>query len=213
MFKEIKNISQKLESCIIMFSCGRDSIVMLDLFHKYFKNKTKILYLYFYPNLSIRNEIIKYYENQYEIKIEQFPHWDTSYLYLKKIKFKQKDIEDYFRYKYNISYIAYGYRRSESIQRFGMLNNSNIKNGIDLKNKKCYPLMNWSRKQIEYYIKKERLKLSVDYYSGYRDINVFKGDALLWLYNNHKEDYEKIKIVYPGIEGELIRAKDGIGAI
>lgn len=203
LYKSIKTIAEHIGSAIVFFSCGKDSIVMLDLFQKYFKGETKIVFLYIHKGLKIREDILRYYENRYNIKIDQYPQFDTGAIFGKKLK--QKDIEEYCRQKYNIDYLAYGYRRDESVNRSGILNVTNI--GIDERNKKLYPLFHWTKRDVLNYVKQEKLPLPVDYDYGFRDVNIFKGEYLLWLYNNYRDDYEVIKQQYPKIEGELLKSR------
>lgn len=204
MLDSIKAIAENIDSAIVFFSTGKDSVVMLNLFHKYMQGRFKAIYLYIYKGLKIRENVLKYYEKQYKIKIDQYPQFDVSYMKRTK-KLKQADIETFIRNKYNIQYLAYGYRKNESLERRGIL--KYVKNGIDEKYNKLYPVADWSEKDIFKYIKLNKLVLPIDYNYGFRDINIFKGNSLLWLYNNFREDYETIKKQYPLIEGELLRVK------
>ena len=97
-------------------------------------------------------------------------------------KLKQGDIESFIRNKFNIKWLAYGYRKTDSLERRGIL--KNVINGIDEKYNKLYPITDWSAKDVMKYIKNEKLLLPIDYNYGFRDINIFKGRSLVWLYNN-----------------------------
>jgi phosphoadenosine phosphosulfate reductase len=199
----IKAIADGVEFAIVFFSCGKDATTMLSLFNKYMPKRYKAIFLYIHKGLSIREKIITYYENRFKIKIDQYPKFDVAFMFKKKLK--QPDIEAFIRDKYDCEWLAYGYRKDESLQRRGML--KHIGNGIDYKYKKLYPLSDWKQSDVWKYIKAEKLILPPDYAAGFRDINIFKGDALLWLYREYYNDYLIIKDQYPDIEGELLKAQ------
>ena len=193
------------DGAICFFSTGKDSVVMLDLIQRFFKRPDhEYIFLYMYKGLFIRETVLSHYSKRYKIEFQQYPQFDVSSRITGK-KLKQANIEKFIRAKHNKIWMFYGYRKTESLERRGMM--AHIDNGIDWKYKKLYPIADWSARDVLAYIKRNRLVLPPDYRSGFRDINSFKGEALLWLYNNYRGDYEIIKAQYPGIEGELIRAK------
>ncbi len=207
LYSSIKHIASSIpDEAIIFFSTGKDSVVMLDLIQRFFKNPGhEYIFLYFHKGLSIRESVLSHYSKRYGIEFQQYPQFDVGSQVGVKKKLKQSNIEKYIRAKHNKIWMFYGYRKNESLERRGML--AHIDNGIDWKYKKLYPLADWSARDALHYIKKNRLVLPPDYRSGYRDINGFKGNSLLWLYQNYRSDYELIKSQYPAIEGELIRAR------
>lgn len=212
LFKVIRTIASEINDAIVMFSTGKDSIVTLDLCCKFIKN-IKVVHLYFVKDLSYRDRFLKYYEDRYSVKIDKYPQVDVSRIFSNKAftnnikdvpKLKQVDMELYLRKEYNMSYLAYGYRKDESLQRRGHLTSCNA---FEKKFKRFFPVADWSQKDIFNYIKKEKLPLPVEYSFGFRDINFFEGEGLMWLYRNYPEDYEKMKLQYPFIGAELLRAK------
>lgn len=212
LYDSITNIS-RVKNIGIMFSCGRDSIVMIDLFMKYAKKSvSKIVFMYYCPDMSFDEKILQYYEKRYSIKIERIPHFDVSYMLndnKKHKKLKMSDSEKLIKKEYELLYLAFGYRKDESLQRRGML--SNLPYNIDAKYKRIYPLADWSKKHVEKYVKSKKLVLPAEYAYGYRDINTFKGSSILYIYNNYPDDYKKIIKMFPDVEGELMRAQQGLG--
>jgi phosphoadenosine phosphosulfate reductase len=166
------------------------------------------VFLYFVKGLSFQEKVIQYYERRYKIKINRFPHNDVKFIMErdKKRKIGQADMENFLRDKFDISFIIYGYRKDESLQRRGMM--AHLDHGIDWKYKKIYPLAEWREPHIRKYVKQKRLVLPDSYRMGYRDINSLKGDALMYIYNNFPEDYRKIITLYPHIEAERIRVEN-----
>jgi phosphoadenosine phosphosulfate reductase len=162
MIDTVKQISDilKNEPIIVMFSTGKDSIVMSDLLVKGYSGKKEFVFLYFVPGLEIKQRIIEHYEERWNIKIHQQPHFITMTMKTGK-KYKMGDIEHGLRAKYNISYIAQGVRRCEGMARRGML--AHLPYGIDERNKKLYPIADYTDKQIFSYIKLNKLILPTEY--------------------------------------------------
>jgi len=78
-------------------------------------------------------------------------------------------------------------------------------NGIDWKYKKLTPLHIWAKKDIDNYIKQNRLILAPEVYSGFRNIDIYKGESLEWLKNNFPDDYQKWVTKYPMAQADFIR--------
>jgi 3'-phosphoadenosine 5'-phosphosulfate sulfotransferase (PAPS reductase)/FAD synthetase len=198
--KQINDIL-KNEPIIVMFSTGKDSIVMADLLVKGYSGKKEFVFLYFVEGLEIKQRIIEHYEKRWKIKIHQQPHFDSMALKTGK-KYKMADIEHGLRAKFNISYIAQGVRRDESMARRGML--AHLPYGIDEKYKKLYPVVDFSAKDIMAYIKLNKLPLPVEYSHGWKhDFSVPDVDGLVYLKNNFPNDYKKVIAEFPQLEARV----------
>jgi phosphoadenosine phosphosulfate reductase len=197
--------SENITEAIVYFSTGKDSIVTLDLCKKYIKN-IKVINLY-YNECQYRKDFIKYYEDRYGIEIIRRPHPYLARQYRENIYgCGYRDIplmtlgehDKYIKTEYNISYIAYGYKKTDSLSRRGMIYHGD---GIDKRNKYLYPVADFNNKQIMKYIKDHKLKLAPEYKAGFRDMdNYFEKNCLLWLRTNYPDDFEIIKKQYPLIE-------------
>jgi len=198
-------MANNLDSVVVYFSTGKDSAAMLSLFQKFMPGRYSPVFLYYYKNLEIRESVLRHYEQRFNINFLRLPQYDKAAKTI-NTKIKQADIDAYCRDYFKTPWVAYGYKALDSLARRGMLWNTD--NGIDWKYKKLYPLYRWSDKQVMQYIIKNNLPIAPDYAYGYRDINVFKGEAVVWLYKNYRADYERIRKQEPDIEGELIRAQN-----
>ena len=181
-----------------MFSTGKDSIVMADLLVKSYTGKKEFVFMYFVQGLEIKQRIIDYYEKRWKIQIHQIP--DNSNLSLKTgKKYKLADIEHGLRKTLNISYIAQGIRRDESLARRGML--AHLPYGIDERNKKLYPIADFSKKDVMAYIKLNKLPLPIEYQHGWQhDFYTPDVDGLVYLKNNFPKDYKKVIKEFPKLE-------------
>lgn len=188
----------KGETVILMFSTGKDSIVAGDLLFKHWEDPVYPVFMYFVEGLSIKQRMIDYYSKRWNVKIEQVPHFIHLNLKTGK-KYKMADIERGLRSTYNASYIVQGYKKNDSMARRGML--SHLPHGIDERNKKIYPVADWSDKQILSYIKLNKLPLPVEYQHGYKnDFGIPDARALTYLKNNFPDDYRKVIATFPQLE-------------
>jgi hypothetical protein len=80
LYSSIQYMADNIQSAIVLYSLGKDSTVMLDLFNKFMKGRYTPVFLYYCENLDSKNKVIHYYEKRYNIKIEQYPHYETTYL-------------------------------------------------------------------------------------------------------------------------------------
>jgi len=200
MIDTAKKIAEILkdEPLIVMFSTGKDSIVMSDLLVKHYKGRMEFVFLYFVQGLDFKQRIIDYYESRWNVKIHQQPSLQTLALKTGK-KHKLSDIERGLRAKYDISYIAQGIRRNESVARRGQL--AHLPYGIDEKYKKLYPIADLSAKDVMSYVKLNRMYLPVEYDHGFsRDLSVPTAETLVYLKHNFPNDYRKIIAEFPHLE-------------
>lgn len=209
METSIKYMAQVLkdEPVLVLFSGGKDSIVTLDLCFKYFrKEQLQVVHYYFVPGLSIKERILTWYENRYDIKIQREPDSKTIALQVGKKSYKQADQEAVIRRKYSVKYLAQGIRKQDSMARRGML--ANLPGGIDERNGKIYPVADWTTKQIFAYIKLNKLMIPVEYSMGAkRDFYIPDAAGMLMLKNNFPEDYEKVISVFPQLESMARRVE------
>jgi phosphoadenosine phosphosulfate reductase len=205
LHKEIDYISGKIRDIIVFFSTGKDSVVLLDLCCKYF-NRVEAVYLYYVPDLTYKNKILGMYEKRYGIKVHQYPQYDVSDILRKHSirtdikKIRPVDLENFLREKFEIPYVAYGYKMVDSVFRGGILNSPDMDHGMNPKLKRVYPLARWSEKEVFEYIKRNKLPLSFEYDYGFRDINIFQGKALEFIKSKSPDDYKKIIDFYPFLE-------------
>ncbi len=204
LYSAIEEIASYTEEAIVFFSTGKDSVATLDLCVKYLK-RIEAVYFYKVPGISFREESLRYYEKRFNLSILRYPHTELinyqNNLYgAGKAKIKQSDMFEVMRKKFNMSWIITGVKASD-----GMVSRLMVHTGCNPKHKRGYPVGHWKNADVMAYIKKNRLPLPVDYSFGFNNIDTFKSDALIFVYNNFPDDYEKIKKTYPFIEGEILR--------
>ena len=201
-----------------MLSTGKDSVVQLDLCSKYFERVCAV-HLYHVKGLEYRDRYIKNLLSRYKnVSFSYIPHYSLSYIntvygsvneMIGQFTLTQKDSERVIRRLTGGVWIAYGYRKDESLQRRGML--SAVK-GKDDKTKRFYPLYNFTQRYVDKYIVKMRLPLPPEYECGFRDIGMYSSpDTLDWLKNNYPKDYVRTLEQFPLLEGARIAKGEKIG--
>ncbi len=202
------------DKACLFFSSGSDSMAMLDLLRYVGFRDLLCIFTYFLKDLEYKNQFLRLCEKTYGCRIEQIPSYNlrnakrNSALTAKPIQTKGrkeawKDDEAFVRAKYNVDYIFYGHRKSESLGRRGLLNNTG---GIDHKARRIYPLMDWSMQDKNQYIQSRNIYLCPENRHGMRDIISFGDvDSLLWLKNNYPRDYAKALSQFPLLEAMLER--------
>lgn len=202
LYDPIKTMSKITDTILVAFSTGKDSIVVLDLCKRYFKN-VYAFFEYFVPNVGYEEQTLKWYESHYDIQIMRVPcemvtrifHYglccpaDYTYPIV-----SETDLYYWVKAQTGCYWLASGERKDDSLQRRGMITN---KGTIDRDRGRMYPVANWSRKDINAYIKYRKLKLP----SSYRDLN--RSLALPynaeWLKDKYPDDYDKVVSLYPFI--------------
>jgi phosphoadenosine phosphosulfate reductase len=205
-------MADSIDHCLLFFSGGRDSIVMLDLFERFMSGRYKAVFLYMVKGLEFQEKILRHYEAKFGIEILREVHCDVS-AYLKQMgkatkALKAADCEKFLRHKHDEPWIALGYRKDESLQRRGHLGSLSKTDFIDWKYHKLFPIADWLESDIKAYIKARKLVLPVEYANGYRNIDQFKGRAALYVKNSYPEDWARITAQFPLIEAEAFRMEN-----
>lgn len=210
LFDIIDRVATDCDNVGVMFSGGRDSIVMLDLFMtRARKTVSRIFFLRVCPNLEFQEKVTRYYEARYKITIDRLIHpkaWAYFGPAYQGRKQRWSDAEKRIRADFEVGWLSYGYRKDESLQKRGQIATTDA--GIDRKYRKVFPLADWSRKHCQAYIEKKKLPLPTEYRNGWSDISVFKGETLLYIARSYPNDYRTLIATYPDLEGEFIRAEE-----
>ena len=200
------------------FSCGRDSVVTLDLL---LKLKIKVIPIFFYhcPDMPLCERNIKMYEDHFGIKIYRMPHpmlydylrhqdfqpWsNTDYLdslKIKRLTFQESTqiVLDDIGIECNIV-DCNGMRASESFNRRMLFK----KYGFYYNNKMS-PIYNWGRVCVVNYMNDHKIPITEDYKYFNRSFDGLKYQFLVPLKKHFPDDWKVIKNMFPLIELEVRR--------
>ena len=208
----IAEIAEKTDSIILMHSLsGKDSIVLLDLLHPYFK-RIVCVYMYVVPNLEHIEVYRRWAQVTYpKAEFVQVPHYGL-YGYIKtgfmgceqnpkQRKYKLADIIDKVREKTGIEWCCCGFKQTDSLNRLLMLRSyKDGKESICYAGKKFYPLSVYKNKDMLDYIQYHNLKNPEMYGDKGNQSNGACIDSYLYLkylQMNYPNDLEKVYAKFP----------------
>ncbi len=200
----IDRISQQTDTALLFCSLGKDSLVLLDLLYPRFK-RVVCVFMYFVKELEHIERWVGWVKARYpDIEFVQVPHWNLSYilrggLYCvpqPKVRLlKLANVIEAMRLRYGVYYVFLGMKKADGMNRRLMLNryaaNSYENNGL------CYPLAEWTQRDILAYMKQHNRPEPVRYSLKASSGVGFNLDCMLWLEKNYPQDLEKIYKVFP----------------
>lgn len=202
LFDTVRTASTFTDGVLVGVSCGKDSVVTLDLCARFFKRVVGY-FMYIVKGLSFQEATLRYYEKRYGIEIIRVPHFFVSTL-LRYGAYCPPDHDvpivstldtyNYLREKSGIYWIAGGERISDSVVRMAMIKHSGT---IDDVRGRIYPVAHWNTGQINDYIAKRRLKLSPETRLFGRSMMGFLPRDMYLLKQHYPEDFQKIIEWYP----------------
>lgn len=206
-YKSIDAIRTKTDSAILFCSLGKDSLVLLDLIYPRFK-RIVCVFMYFIKDLEHINKWVNWVKAKYpNIEFVQIPHWNLTYI-LKgglycvpnpKVKLlKLADVIQSMRLKYGIDYTFLGMKKADGMNRNLMLKGYEA-NGYE-NNGLCYPLAEWTQKDILSYMRQHNMPEPVRYSLKASSGVGFNLDCMLWMEKYYPQDLERIYKVFPMAE-------------
>lgn len=210
LFDPIKTQAEVTDSVIVAFSGGKESVIVADLCHRYFKN-VKMFFMYICPNLSFQEKTLQFYEKKWQTEIIRIPHMDVSeYFHYGSFRppdwtfpvVSINDIYHYVRLQTDMWWIAAGERINDSIVRRAMMKKSG---SIDVQRGRFYPISAWSKKEVLEYIKFHNLYLGQDSRKLGFSFKSLWGKELSMVKQYFPDDYRKIIKLYPFAEAGVKR--------
>ncbi|MDR1553058.1 MAG: phosphoadenosine phosphosulfate reductase family protein [Prevotellaceae bacterium] len=208
----ISSVGQKSDRAILFFSCGKDSIALLDFMASFFR-EIVCVFMYFVKDLEHIDKYLRWAQARYKnVKIIQVPHWNLTYILRSgiycvpnpKIKLlKLRDVDNAIRLQTGIEYSFFGMKKADSMNRRLMLNTYESNNYISNTNR-VYPLSEMTNKEIVLWLKQRKLPESVRYSKNASGGVGFNLNCYLYLRKNYPADLEKILHAFPMSEKILI---------
>lgn len=203
-YQVIAGIRQKADTCIIMCSLGKDSIVTLDMVYPHF-DKVICVFMYFVRGLSHIDNWIRWVKKKYpKVEFMEVPHWNLTYilrggLYCvpnPKVKLlKLADVIKAIRLKTGAYYTFLGMKKADGMNRNLMLKGYEAQgyenDGL------VYPLASWTQKDVKAYMKMKRLPQPVLYGNKASNGLGFNVDCFRWMQEHYPQDLQKIYKVFP----------------
>jgi phosphoadenosine phosphosulfate reductase len=213
LLRAVRVQSATADAVTVLFSGGKDSVVTLDLCRKHFK-RVRMAFMYYVPGLSFQERIIAYYENLFDAECVRVPHFELSEMLRYGLYrpfdsdvpvVSTRDIYSYIRELTGNYWLAGGERIADSIVRRAMLKRSG---SVDEKRGRFYPLIEWTKSNVDEYIRKNRLKVSAESSLLGHSFRSLDGATLAAIRANYQEDFELIEQWFPLCEAEVRRYED-----
>jgi len=217
----LARVRAQTDSILVGVSGGKDSLTTIDLVSRAGFARVEGVYWYLLPDLAYEESRVRFAERRYKVKIHRVPSpqllralkdgvYCPAYLELDHMHtFAQKDIERTMERRTGIGWFAYGMRRSDSIQRQIFLTKVE---GFDTKSHRVYPIWTWTDKEVMAYLRRQRVPIPQTF--GKRSSGAgLNPEGILFLYENRREDYERLRAVFPHIQAFIHRHLGGEGPI
>lgn len=200
----IDYVRSKTDTCILMCSLGKDSIVLLDMIYPKFK-KIYCVFMYFVKGLTHIERWINWLKYKYpDVEFVQIPHFSLTTVLkggllcvphpnLRSLTLKH--VIAGLKKRFGCDYVFLGMKKADGMNRRLMLKGYEKCNYVF--NGQCYPLADYTQKHILSYMKHHNLPDPVRYSKKASSGVGFDMDCFLWLEEHFPEDLEKIYKVFP----------------
>lgn len=203
--KTIEVVADNCSHPILFYSCGKDSIMLLDLMAPHF-DKITLLFMYFVKGMEHCERYLDFSQKRYKnIEIVQCPHFRLSSIRQTglfcnpepNIRILQlSDVDTWARQKTGIDWTFYGIKKSDSLNRRLMLK-SYGELPISQSTQKVYPLSDLKDADVLRYITKARLLKPIQYGTKRSNAVGFDLDCMLWMRENCPHDLELVYQRFP----------------
>ena len=207
-------VRAKTDTVILMCSLGKDSLVTLDLAYPKFK-KIICVFMYFVKGLEHIEHWVSWVKVRYpNVEFVQVPHFSLSYVLHfgsycvanPKVRLLNLNmVVKSLKLKYHVEYVLLGMKICDSMNRNLMLKRLKGTDYIKPTSGMCYPLAEFTQKQVLAYMRMHKLPKPVMYGQGVRGGEVGTAsngislnlDCFVWLREHYPQDLEKIYAVFP----------------
>jgi phosphoadenosine phosphosulfate reductase len=219
--QELEKLANTNEAIIVSYSTGKDSMILMDMACKKFR-RVIALHMYFVKGLAYIEGGLRYAQERWGCEVLQMPHWQ----YIEALQTNQycnyanahelaelrlADIYKLAMQQTGARIVATGARKSDGLWRRRWM--ANIRKSAKYDGV-IFPLQDWLKIDIAAYQKTHGIPMPELSNTGRGDATGIStnNESILWLYDRHREDYERMKRVFPHIDAVIARRElYGIG--
>lgn len=211
---------QSADTCLLSFSCGKDSIAAWLKLREHFSRIVPV-YMYLVPSLDFVERSLRYYEDWFGARIIRMPH-PSLYRWLRAFTFQapencaviedadlvEFDYDDVFnvvKASYGLpetTYTAVGVRATDSLNRWSAIKQYGA---VNLERRSFYPTYDWRKDDLIRAIKQAGVELPVDYQVFGRSFDGLDYRFLKPISEHFPDDYRRILEWFPLAELEAKR--------
>jgi len=215
----LRIIRDETSEIVVACSFGKDSLATVDLCSRVF-DRLHVFYLYRLPGIRLIERYRRLIKRRYKniVQIMMLPHFDLSRIFRYAVLMPHwrgledtpaltfREVEDYVRLKTGVEWVAYGWRRNESIHRAVILKHPD---GIDFNNFRVFPIWRWTAKDVYAYL--HRIGIPPPPTFGRRDQSGFDFHpaALKYLRDNEPDTWRRWLECFPFSPVMLVEWKNG----
>jgi phosphoadenosine phosphosulfate reductase len=201
-----------MDEIIISLSAGKDSLAVIDICARNCK-RVHAFFMYWVKGIEFQEVTLRWVERTYGIKILRLPHFEVPRIVSQQIltwhrpgapeykRVRMRDVEDAARIRLtgNLdTWIASGEKKTDSMQRRGMLN---ARGPWDKKRLHYYPVQDWTDNQVWDYLTLRKIPTPLCYQMKVnRSWDSFRGPYLDQIKEHFPKDYQRILDTFPFTE-------------
>lgn len=208
----------KHEACLVAFSGGKDSLVVLDLCWRTFR-RVEAFCMVLVPGLRCLEEQLEFARERWGVTIHEYPHWllskyvaqgtygwgrgsaDAQAAWSAEHELKQKDVYALASKESGIRIVASGQRKADYLFRVSDSNRGRRRASFEL----LLPIVGWNKLDVLAYLKTHDIPLP-DTTAGKSTTGIdLSTPSLLFLHDRYPDDFERLCEFFPFAKAAVCR--------
>jgi phosphoadenosine phosphosulfate reductase len=202
---------EKSDKVLVAFSGGKDSLATLDLCVRTFR-VVEAFFMYLVPGLRCQQVMLDAARARWGVTIREYPHWLGAKLMRSGVYckthwrrddvplLKLRDIYDMASAEARIPLIATGAKRADSLWRKRNLAQTAHYDDV------LYPVISWTKQDVLAYLRVRGIPIPESSKGSATGIDL-STPSLLWLYDNHPDDFARLCEFFPFAEAAVWRRR------
>lgn len=206
---DLRKLAEIQPACLVGFSGGKDSLAVMDIATRTFK-RVVAFHMYTVPGLRLVDRDINAMKERWNVPVVFYPHiaFLTALgtgLYGNEPEWSNdvpiptlREMYDWIMHDTKIPLILSGAKKSDSMARRRFFANTASWDDI------VYPIKDWNKFDVLSYLRAQ--KIPVPESSGVAQSRIdFSSPSLVWLHDEHPEDFVKLCEWFPYAEAAVKR--------
>ena len=198
------------DSCLVAFSGGKDSLVVMDLCMRSF-SRVEAFFMYLVPGLECVEAELELARARWGVPIRQYPHWLLHRLVKNSVycashwsndslpEWKLADVYALALLDSGLPQLATGAKRVDSGWRRRFMSTQR-------EDQVFYPIAQWHKYDVLAYLKARGIALPPSSGKSATGIDL-STPSLLWLHDTFPDDFRRVCEVFPFAEAVVWRRK------
>ena len=205
----LEETAKEKKAVAVAYSDGKDSRVIIDLCIRTFES-VEAFYMYYIPDLEFINEKLRVAEKRYGITIHQLPHEGLTDSLRRGVycdprdyenllpDVKLRDIYNLAKHALGVDLVVTGAKASDSSWRRRYFHAT--RTWTDM----VYPIKDWNKHDVLGYLRARNIPMPDGSGLNASGVSLIPAE-LLWIYDNHPNDFKKVCEYFPYAEAVVWR--------